>query len=240
MAKLKKIAKKIPILPSLYRMLRNYRLKSKSTEQVFTDIYKNNTWGGKDSVSGQGSDLYQTRIIAKELPLLFREFNISTMLDIPCGDFHWMKNVDLINIDYTGADIVHDLVEKNTELYGRDGLRFQQMNLTKDKLPKVDLVFCRDCLVHLSFQDIFQALNNLCNSQSQYFLTTTFTKRTDNRDIITGRWSALNLELAPFALPKPLKIINEGCTQSAAVHSDKALGLWEIADIRECLTKRCT
>ncbi|HEY9642601.1 MAG TPA: class I SAM-dependent methyltransferase [Coleofasciculaceae cyanobacterium] len=243
MKKLKEFAKKIPVLPSLYRRLHNkyisYRLKSKNAEQVFTDICRSNVWSGKNSVSGPGSDDDQTRISTQELSGVFRDYRVSTLLDIPCGDFHWMKNVDLIDIDYTGADIVHDLIEKNTEQYGRDGLRFQKLDLIKDTLPKVDLVFCRDCLVHLSFKDIFRAFDNLCTSQSEYFLTTTFVARTKNRDIATGQWRTLNLELAPFTLPSPLKIINEGCTEGRGAYSDKSLGLWRIVDIRESLIRRC-
>lgn len=205
------------------------------TEQVFTDIYKKNGFNGKDSVSGPGSDVYQTRVIVKELPVLFGDFGVLAMLDIPCGDFHWMQSVDLIDIDYTGADIVNDLIENNTEQYARDGLRFQKLDLLKDRLPKVDLIFTRDCLVHLSFEDIFRALDNICNSQSEYLLTTTFTGRIDNHDIKTGQWRPLNLELSPFFLPKPLKIINESCTENDGIYSDKTLGLWKIADIRESL-----
>ncbi|MEH6640060.1 MAG: class I SAM-dependent methyltransferase [Porticoccaceae bacterium] len=209
----------------------------KNMDQVFTDIYRNNKWRGKDSASGQGSDAFQTRIIVKELPVVFSDFGISKMLDIPCGDFYWMKTVDLSNIDYTGADIVDDLIRENIEQYGRDGVCFEKLNLIKDKLPKVDLIVCRDCLVHFSFEDIFSALDNVCNSQSEYFFTTTFTGKTGNYDITTGGWRPLNLEIAPFMLPKPLKIINEGCTETddIDVYTDKSLGLWRIADLRETL-----
>jgi SAM-dependent methyltransferase len=248
MGTLRKIAKRIPALPFVYRALRStyvryqlYQLKSKSTENVFTDIYRsNNEWGGKDSVSGVGSSVHQTKIITSELLALFRALNISTMLDIPCGDFHWMKRVDLNNIDYTGADIVKELIQTNRAKYARDGVRFQHLNLLKDKLPKVDLIFCRDCLVHFSFADIGLALGNVCNSQSEYFLTTTFTGRKDNHEIVTGQWRPINLELVPFVFPKPLKITTEGCTEGNGAYEDKALGLWRIADIRESLTRRCT
>ncbi|MCI5193340.1 MAG: class I SAM-dependent methyltransferase [Candidatus Electrothrix sp. AU1_5] len=248
MAKVKEIAKKVPLLLPVYRMLRNryisyqcYQLKAKDTDQVFTDIYKNNKWGKNSaSASGPGSDVHQTRIIVNKLPAVFSDFGISTILDIPCGDFYWMKNVDFVGIDYTGADIVNELIEKNIEQYQRHGVHFQTLNLITDELPKVDLVFCRDCLVHLSFEDIFCALKNLCNSQSKYILTTTFTRRTDNHDIATGQWRTLNLELAPFMLPRPLKVISEGCTEGGGNFSDKSLGLWRIADIRECLTRRST
>lgn len=241
MGALREIAKKIPVIPYVYRALHNryilYQLKSKSTEDVFTDIYRNNEWGGKDSVSGTGSDVHQTKIITSELSALLKALNISTMLDIPCGDFHWMKSVDLNNIDYTGADIVKELIQNNRAKYARDGIRFQHLNLLKDKLPKVDLIFCRDCLIHFSFADIALALDNICNSQSKYFLTTTFTSIKDNHDIVTGRFRTINLELFPFVLPKPLKIINERCTEADGAYEDKALALWRIADIRESLRR---
>ena len=240
MGTLREIAKKIPVIPFLHRALHSryvrYQLKSKSMEGVFTDIYRTNAFGGKDSVSGPGSDVHQTRIISSELPALFDALSISTMLDIPCGDFHWMKNVNLNNIDYTGADIVKELVQRNRAKYARDGVRFQYMNLIRDKLPKVDLILCRDCLVHFSFADTRLALDNVCNSHSEYFLSTTFTGRKDNHDIVTGQWHPINLELVPFVLPKPLKIVNEACTEGDGAYEDKALGLWRIAGIRESLT----
>lgn len=243
MGKLRKIARNIPLLPFVYRALRyryaRFHLQSKTTEEVFTKIYKSNAWGGKRSASGPGSDVDQTKIITKELSSLFSDLNISTMLDIPCGDFYWMKNADLSNIEYTGADIVKELVQKNTEKYGRGSIRFRYMNLIKDELPKVDLIFCRDCLVHFSFADVFLALDNVCNSQSEYILTTTMTGRKDNYDIVTGQWRPLNLELAPFVLPKPLRTIIEGCTEDDGAYEDKSLGLWRIADIRKSLTERC-
>lgn len=240
MGTLSDVAKKIPVISFVYRALRRkhyrYQLKSKDKERVFTAIYRAKKWGGKDSVSGPGSDVHQTRAIINELPALLNDFNISTMLDIPCGDFHWMKNVNLNNIGYTGADVVKEMILKNREEYTRDGVYFLHLNLIKDRLPKVDLVFCRDCLVHFSFADIFLALNNVCDSQSKYFLTTTFLDRKDNHDITTGQWQALNLELFPFVFPKPLLIIMEGCTEGDGAYEDKALGLWKIADIRESLT----
>jgi hypothetical protein len=208
-------------------------------ETVFTQIYRSKKWGGKDadSVSGPGSDIRQTAVITKEFPSIFSNFSISTMLDVPCGDFHWMKNVDLSAIDYTGADIVDALIGKNTEQFINSNRRFKKLNIIEDKLPKLDLVFCRDCLVHFSFADIFHALHNICNSQSEYLLTTTFTERENNRDIETGKWRPLNLERAPFMLPKPLYKLNEGCTEAGGAFKDKTLCLWRISDIHETLTK---
>ena len=232
----------MPVLPSLVRMVRDKytrpRLKSQNTEEVFTNIFRRNKWGGKDSVSGTGSDSFQSRFIIEELPSVFSDFGISTMLDIPCGDFNWMKKVKLNDIEYTGADIVTEMVENNIQRYERTGVHFRKLNLITDTLPKVDLIFTRDCLVHLSFQDVFRALDNICKSQSEYLITTTFTGRKKNRDIATGQWRVLNLEIAPFLLPRASRIISEGCTEGDGDFADKALGLWRIADVRESLTRR--
>jgi SAM-dependent methyltransferase len=207
------------------------KLRRSSTEQIFTDIYKHNRWGGTASLSGTGSGPDQTAVIARELPRLFRELRVITFLDVPCGDFNWMKMVNLDGIQYIGGDIVRSLVLKNEAAYGRAGISFVRIDLLADELPQVDLILCRDCLVHLSFDDVFRALHNMCKSRSRYLLTTTFVERTDNSDILTGDWRALNLSLPPLHLPPPLLLINEGCTESDGRYLDKSLGLWSIDEI---------
>lgn len=249
MNSLKAHAKTLPVIPRLYRGLRDLvlqvrraradrRLRRKNTEQVFTEIYRRHGWGGQESVSGPGSDLGQTRVVLRELRPLLDELKVGSMLDIPCGDFHWMQRVDLKGIDYIGADIVAPLIQANRERHGRDGVRFQQLDLVKDDLPDVNLVLCRDCLIHLSFADIFRALDNLSRGASEYLLTTTYPARTENCDIVTGRDRVLNLERAPFAFPKPLRLIIEECTEGDGAFADKALGLWRIADIRSGRNQR--
>jgi SAM-dependent methyltransferase len=241
MTTLRELAKKLPVLPSVYRAARGAyarrRANAKSMEEVFTDIFKSNAWGGDVSVSGPGSDAHQTKVIAAALPPLFEDFRVRTMLDAPCGDFHWMKNVELGGVAYTGADIVREIVEKNRAEHAGRGARFECLNLVRDPLPEVDLIFCRDCLVHFSYEDIFSALRNICDSGSGYLLTTTFTDRPENWDIDTGSWRPLNLQAAPFLLPAPLRVINEECTEDGGVYADKSLALWRIEDIRAALER---
>ena len=226
---LKQILRQIPGLRTAYHFVRYpyqaAKLRGITIEEVFTDICHGNIWGGTESVSGRGSDLFQTRVVRKQLPSVFRDFSAHSLLDIPCGDFHWMKHVDLESVDYTGADIVTDLIRRNGQ-HEAPNVHFCKLNLIEDKLPKVDLVFCRDCLVHLSFKDTFIALHNICDSGSTYLLTTTFTSRQHNSDILTGQWRTLNLEVPPFSFPPPLMAINEECTAGDGAFSDKSLGLW--------------
>lgn len=206
-----------------------------SPDAIFTNIYVNNSWKGKASVSGRGSDPDQTAKIIIEIPKLLSKFNIETILDIPCGDFHWMKNISFNNHQYIGADIVKDLIDCNNSLYGNDSVSFQHLNLISDSLPVCDLLFCRDCLVHFSFLDTYTALQNIVTSRSKYLLTTTFITRTKNTDIKTGDWRPINLQEYPYCFPPPLALIEEGCTENNGIYKDKSLGLWAIDDIRKRL-----
>ena len=80
------------------------------------------------------------------------------MLDVPCGDFYWMRLVPL-DVDYTGGDIVSDIVARNQAQYGDERRRFLRLDLLQDPLPAADLIFCRDCLVHLSNAHIRRAVS---------------------------------------------------------------------------------
>jgi hypothetical protein len=203
-----------------------------SLKEVFAHVYESNYWGNSQSRSGSGSDLLQTKQIRTQFPDLIRDFGIESILDIPCGDFFWMKECELGVASYIGADIVPCLIADLNCHYGTPLRRFVVLDLTKDLLPKVDVVLCRDALVHFSFAHCQSAFANLKRSGSTYLLTTTFTARGKNLDIPTGgNWRTLNMQLAPFSFPKPLRLINEGCTENNNEFNDKSLGLWRIADL---------
>ncbi len=243
MKKIVKVLDKLFVFPMIYKSIKKRKMKERwrqalknhDAEWIFTRIFKDNHWGSNDSVSGHGSDAYQTQIIARAIPEVIDAFGITSMLDLPCGDFHWMQAVDLQGVQYIGADIVEDLIKKNQLHFANTNVEFKKLNIIADDIPDVDLVFCRDCLVHLSTEDVFHALNTIVNSKAKYLLTTTFSERASNPNILTGQWRALNLEAAPFHLPKPIRLINEGCTQDSGKFFDKAMGLWKVEEIRAAL-----
>ncbi len=215
---------------SIHQYVYRSKIRHMSIAERFEYINKNNIWGNPDSVSGQGSTLEQTTEIRKVFPKIAKEFKIESLLDIPCGDYFWMRHVDLSFLEsYIGADIIDDLVFANSK-YATQKRSFRYINLLSDHMPPVDLILCRDCLVHFSFSDIFTAIENISRSGSKYLLTTTYynTNR-QNVDILTGEWRPINLQLPPFNFPPPIVLIDEQCTERG--RTDKALGLWEIADI---------
>lgn len=225
-------------------------MSTPNTEEVFSGIFRSNTWGSTESVSGAGSELKNTAQLIRELPHLLRSLRIGTMLDAPCGDFNWMQHVDLEGIDYLGADIVETIVARNEQLHARPGRRFTKLDLLADALPRVDLILCRDCLFHFSHADVFRALHAFAASGSTWLLTTTFTYRAlpRNGDIATGGWTALNLELPPFSFPPPRRLLIEGNVTEAIVYTtaqgqyqfpqnDRCLGLWLLEDVHETLAR---
>ncbi|MBO3458574.1 class I SAM-dependent methyltransferase [Aetokthonos hydrillicola CCALA 1050] len=203
----------------------------KSRDYVFSNIFSHNRWLESESVSGPGSTLEQTAFIRKMLPLLLKELNVKSVLDAPCGDFYWMKEVELDLDEYWGGDIVPDLITEIKQKYANKKRNFITLDIVADQLPTVDLIFCRDCFVHLPFKDIITAIKNFKTSGSTYLLTTTYPGGVQkNKDIIIGNWRAIDLQLSPFNFSPPIKVINEQTTESGDL-PEKSLGLWKLADI---------
>ena len=194
-------------------------------KKIFTEIYESNSWTSSESRSGLGSELISTETIRKELPEVFKKFNIKSVLDIPCGDFNWMNNVDLKEVHYIGADIVENMIEDNKNNF--KDYEFKVLDITEDDLPEVDLIFARDILGHFDYENIEKTIKNIIRSGSKYLLTTSFTKWEYNIDIKNGDWRPINLMLKPF-LFKPIYLINENCFEGDFQYNDKCLILFDL------------
>ncbi len=202
-----------------------------SAREIFQRIYRTSHWAADTSVSGEGAAEAQTAVLGAALPLLCREFQVRTLLDVPCGDFSWMQHVDLSGVAYVGGDIVPEIVARNRDQFSSPYRTFIDLDLLTDALPAADLLLCRDLLVHFSFADVERALVNVRRSRIRFLLTTTFPGTTENENIATGDWRPINLERPPFNLPPPARLINEGCTEGRGAFRDKSLGLWRVDDL---------
>lgn len=177
------------------------------SEEVFTYIYENNVWG-LESVSGSGSTMFYTRPLRGALPTILERNNVNVIFDAPCGDFGWMREVlKEVDVHYIGGDIVKPLVESLKPLE-TDKIEFRHFDITKDEFPKADMWFCRDCLFHLSYDDIFKALRLFLDSGIPLLMTTKHPGR--NQDIQTGGFRPLNLCEEPFKFsPDPLDRVDD-------------------------------
>lgn len=215
----------------LLREARGHQLRQ-PVQNRFTTIYRDNIFGSEESRSGKGSSVVQTETIRRELPGLLQDLEVHTMLDAPCGDFNWMERTLLPVGLYIGADVVEELIVENARRYSNPARRFLRMDIIRDRLPASDLIFCRDCLVHLDFDQAHKALRNFQSSGARYLLTTTFPGTQTNADLGSDIWRTLNLERPPFNFPPPLRLINEGCTEDEGMYTDKSLGLWPLQDLK--------
>ena len=194
--------------------------------ETFDRIYHGKGWGNKGPVSGPGASLANTAVLRVGLPAMFRKYGIQSILDAPCGDFTWMASVNLSGINYIGCDIVQDLMDHNTKKYGTRMRSFMVKDITSDPLPKVDLIVCRDCLIHLSYSNGIKAINNFKASGSKYLFLTYFKGEENNHDIEDGGWRTINPELPPYSLGVPgYKIPDHG---TDGKFTNRYMGLWTL------------
>jgi len=208
------------------------KLKNISEKNRFTLFYKSGYWRStsKESFSGAGSSIQATEEIRRELSIFLKKYNIKSILDVPCGDWYWMKEVDLQGINYIGGDIVDDIVELNNLNYLSNTVKFKVIDIVNDPLPKSDLIFVRDCFVHLKDDDIILALKNIVKSGSKYLATTTFPNSINNKsDVNKDRWREIDLTKSPFFLTKEIELLSD--MHSDSIDREKYIGIWRIDDL---------
>jgi hypothetical protein len=222
----------------------------KNSEEVFRDIYLDGFWmhGENVSASGAGSELSQTETLRRELPHTFETLGIDTVVDFPCGDMNWQIDmIPMLNLySYKGFDIVPELVANNTddlktwhfaEQYPK--VSFEVGDIVTTPIPKCDLLIVRDCFVHLPQSEILAALKNIAASQIDFVAITNFMGVGRlNIDIEVGEWRPVNLCEYPYAMPFPMHVIVENCTEGDGVFADKTLSFWSIEQVRQWLSKR--
>lgn len=198
-------------------------------KQKFTAIYETHYWVDDQSRSGGGSNLYATEKIRQAIPALFEKYGIRSILDIPCGDFVWFKEMKLNLDSYVGGDIVPPLIATVADKYSSPTRCFRVMDLTRDPLPDCDLILVRDCFIHLSFHSIFEALNNIMRSNISYLLTTHHGEVAVNSDLGTHVCRPINLYASPFKFPPAIELIEDYAKGLEPHH----LGLWRVDDLRK-------
>lgn len=198
-------------------------------EKRFTEVYRRGLWGAQKS--GPGSTVEATRSrrrkIAAILGDLFPPGSTLTLVDAACGDMAWMpllleelEAAKGYRINYIGVDIVKELIDRNIETCGNTPkieYRFLQRDLTQSPPPQGDVILCKDLVNHLVFDDIVRLLAGFSRSGSTWLLITSNEghRNVDAERMEGGVSRHINLETAPFHLPRPLR-------------SDGYLSLWSL------------
>jgi SAM-dependent methyltransferase len=202
--------------------------------KYFNNVYEKNLFHGDESLSGEGSSLEATAVLQREIPKLIKNFEIKSILDAPCGDLNWMKEVLDSSFDYTGADISKSVIMNNKKRFPQ--YKFLHLDAVEEIPKSYDLILCRDLLVHLPLDEAMKVIQNFSNSGSKYLLTTTFFDRKRNEDFEYTpkivQWRPLNLALPPFEFALPLSLIVEECKEGGGSFADKALALYDLSVLR--------
>jgi hypothetical protein len=176
-------------------------------------------------------------VLRQALENFLRETRPKKFFDAPCGDFNWMKNLNLPDdCNYIGGEIVPELVLSLQRTFGRApgtasnriaSRQFIKFDLTLDCLPSADIWLCKDCLQHLSNSDISLVLDNFRRSRVKIALISNHTGVLANVDIATGQFRHVDLTRAPFNLPPPRQTLAD----SPVDGEPRYIGVWHREDL---------
>lgn len=186
----------------------------------FERIYRDNIWEGAESRSGPGSAIGITEIIRGELARWTAEHRIATFVDVPCGDFNWMRYVEFPNeLKYTGIDIVKDLIAANNARFSGEKCRFIYGDILTSDLPEADVYFCKDIFIHFPNESIVNATARVLR-KCRYLLASTYPNTRSNEDVAFGDARRVNLELL---LGPPIEMLKDFGGDS----NDRYIGVWK-------------
>jgi len=224
-----------------------------SYKQIFTTIYENHLFGSKESRSGQGSNLEDTKFLREKLKEVIKEKEIRSVVDIPCGDFNWMKEI-VFNFDsYIGGDIVKECVDTNNEQYSNKRIKFIEFDLLNDAIPDGDLLIVRDVIGHFPIEDGKKIVDNILKSNCKYLFSTTWAKKTENgwgkcnkievdrqnEGVEYGRFYPVNLMDEPFNFPEADIYLEEDVRVDNFENGNrKVLALWDLQRVKNYLNNK--
>lgn len=148
----------------LWKQRSHWHFSKRKTEDIFTQIYRDNTWGGVagEYFSGSGSTNPNTDLYVNKIIDFVRENHVNHIVDLGCGDFRVMNRVvSAVDAQYTGIDIVKDLIENHNEKFNTPRINFLHLNIIDDDLPDGDLVLIRQVFQHLSNDEISKILSKI-------------------------------------------------------------------------------
>jgi SAM-dependent methyltransferase len=216
-------------------------------KDIFNNIYDNNGFGSLESKSGPGSTLDETHKLRESIKKIIKDKNIKSVVDIPCGDFNWMKEIVFNFESYIGGDIVKKAIDENNERYSNSRIKFIEFDILNDEIPTGDLLIVRDIIGHFPIEDGIKILKNILNSKCKYLLSTTWAKKIDekwfpcekndvhreNEGVDYGRFYPVNLMSKPFDLPSAKIYLEEDVMVDNFDNGNrKTLALWDLDEIR--------
>jgi hypothetical protein len=199
-----------------YRLSKSARRDERmSAEEVFTDIYSNNRWGGSPGSFCSGSGSREPSIVSPYIARLRSELDLLggtslTVVDLGCGDFSVGRQLASACGQYIGVDIVKPLIDHNLNTYSTPQITFRRANMIVDELPDGDVCVVRQVLQHLSNGEILTVLPKLFKYRWCFItehhpspgrLIQPNADKPHGGDIRVTRGSGVFLDQPPFSVP---------------------------------------
>lgn len=162
------------------------------------------------TVCGTGSTLKRTEKLRNWIPSLLEKYG-PIVNDAGCGDFHWMKEVNLRGVDYHGYDVVE---------YPTWDDRFSVLDITAEKMRPCGLIICRDVLIHIPKALVIEALK-LFRESGIYLLAPSYTDNENNAP--DGFNNKIDLAKPPFNLGEPRWMMDDEENGES-----RYMGLWKL------------
>lgn len=193
-----------------------YKLKDRDHKVIFTSTYQNYRWGRKNGefnfYSGDGS--HDLRVISgyvEKISLFLKSLReVTTVVDIGCGDFNIGSQICAYADMYIACDVVEKVITFNTSKFNFPNVKFEVLDATKQELPNGNVVILRQVLQHLSNSDIQKIILKISNGGFKFLILTDHQplgkKWKPNLDKATGPNirtdfnSGLDLSIEPFSL----------------------------------------
>lgn len=155
-----------------------------------------------DSISGPGSSIEHSQEVRSLIQDTITKYNIQTILDLGCGDWHWFNLIDLTEVHYEGWDADSDMITSNRLNYGGDNISFNTYDIVLSDYPDVDLIICRDVLFHMP-PHLARKIIKKSKFSCKYFISTSFRQVEHNEGIgfnVDWGYYPINLNINPFNL----------------------------------------
>jgi protein YibB len=161
----------------------------------FTEIYDRGIWGPGSGVGSAPDKTVEYRAFVQQFMARNR---VRSVVDLGCGEWQFSQLIDWSGVRYLGVDVVPAMIEKNRRDFGGGNVAFERFE-SLAKLPRADLLLCKDVLQHLPNKTVKDYLAAF-RKKFRFSLITNDEEPAGilNTDIDIGQWRTLRLDREPF------------------------------------------
>jgi hypothetical protein len=148
------------------RLIRDHLASRRSPERVFTEIYRNQTWGGASGGICSGGGSHSANVAGCYLDLIRdharnHAYHESTFVDLGCGDMEIGRHLIPLCRLFIGVDVVRFVIDRHRAEMEGHCVKFMHCDMVDGDLPDGDVCFVRQVFQHMSNHQVESVLPKL-------------------------------------------------------------------------------